>query len=948
MSSQSSTTVLANSRQFNPRRSEIFPTTSRRSNKASDQENPFLGHYAKLQRTPQSNPVTGAKHKLSPSPSPRNSEYDISFPSPTIATPMRMGLISSRSSTTGSSSPIPESPSRPYIVAPKLRLADDDSPIRHVPGQSRSLAAARSGSLNGGDDIFSPDTHSKRNPAPLFMDTDDPPTPIRAPGGTSLFPVRSSMSNDYQLKIARCSGGPSKIPRAQRRPANHGFAGKKATSMGNMQEEKFDDSPFGTAYLHGRKPRSSVSATFGRSRRAETALSRSVGHKSGLSLSLSGGLHMPDFGASNSSISSSLSSSHSISPPPSADNLFENVKPNQEAFDAASGIKQKFQPRHSTGSNANLDDGARMPPPSVLRVNTLSGPSVKRARSLGTRPPALHTPIDGPTDLASKFDFVCEGVSSFAFQADDKLAMPNTPVKRTAFGHGHTRPGGRVVMSISQPVLGSDHNTTDYFGSRPPILPPTSTRKSSVPHLTVTSTSSPESGMDTEQASPTINIGSATKVATDSGRLNLLRCAAMGSSSVDCSEDEATPTKGRGDRHVLGRRSTLSSCDSPSAANTPSPSPKSIMLSPQPRDVDAVPRLSLPAFGVAKSRRVRHRQSHPAAPPVLPEEEDIFESRFIVVQPLGKGAFSTVLQVQERNGPGVFAVKMTRGVFDGVMDRLRHLEEVDILRHLSSTPNAHVIKFNDAWEQNRQLYIQTEACVGTLAAFLEVFGHENERLDEGRVWKMVRDLSDGIRHIHSNGVIHFDIKPDNILVASDRSLKIADFGLATRWPRVSSEEIITGSGLGGSVGTWHEKDRKLEREGDRVYMPPEMLRGVFVRAADIYSFGIVILEIALNIYLPDGGAAWRALRENDYSFLDTSPLSPVLCDMFMNCMQADPNARPTIEQIVGHPVIQAAAATGGPALAPETSAWLQNILSTVGSAVPSILDTQGDVVMADA
>lgn len=74
--------------------------------------------------------------------------------------------------------------------------------------------------------------------------------------------------------------------------------------------------------------------------------------------------------------------------------------------------------------------------------------------------------------------------------------------------------------------------------------------------------------------------------------------------------------------------------------------------------------------------------------------------------------------------------------------RLRHLEEVDILRHLSKQPSAHVIKFEDAWEQNRQLFIQTELCLGSLAFFLLEYGSVVERLDEARVWKIVRELSD--------------------------------------------------------------------------------------------------------------------------------------------------------------------------------------------------------------
>ena len=79
---------------------------------------------------------------------------------------------------------------------------------------------------------------------------------------------------------------------------------------------------------------------------------------------------------------------------------------------------------------------------------------------------------------------------------------------------------------------------------------------------------------------------------------------------------------------------------------------------------------------------------------------------------------------------------------------MRHLEEVDILRHLSVTPNPHVIKFEDAWEQNRQLFIQTELCLGSLAFFLLEYGSVVERLDEARVWKIVRELSD-VRHFYT-------------------------------------------------------------------------------------------------------------------------------------------------------------------------------------------------------
>ncbi len=104
------------------------------------------------------------------------------------------------------------------------------------------------------------------------------------------------------------------------------------------------------------------------------------------------------------------------------------------------------------------------------------------------------------------------------------------------------------------------------------------------------------------------------------------------------------------------------------------------------------------------------------------------------------------------------------------------------------------------------------------------------------------------------GVIHFDLKPANILITTCGALKIGDFGLASRWPRVNAASILAGSGLGGDVGSTSTSTNKIaDREGDRVYMPPEMLRGHYSMAADIFSYGLMILEVATNIFVPDGG-----------------------------------------------------------------------------------------------
>jgi mitosis inhibitor protein kinase SWE1 len=100
-----------------------------------------------------------------------------------------------------------------------------------------------------------------------------------------------------------------------------------------------------------------------------------------------------------------------------------------------------------------------------------------------------------------------------------------------------------------------------------------------------------------------------------------------------------------------------------------------------------------------------------------------------------------------------------------------------------------------------------------------------------------------LKHIHDSGFIHLDLKPANILVSFEGVLKIADFGMASRWP---AEEGIEG-------------------EGDREYIGPEILMGRYDKPADIFSLGLIMFEIAGNVELPDNGLSWQKLRNGDMS-----------------------------------------------------------------------------------
>lgn len=100
--------------------------------------------------------------------------------------------------------------------------------------------------------------------------------------------------------------------------------------------------------------------------------------------------------------------------------------------------------------------------------------------------------------------------------------------------------------------------------------------------------------------------------------------------------------------------------------------------------------------------------------------------------------------------------------------------------------------------------------------------------------------------------MHLDMKPANILINFEGSLKIGDFGLA--------QPINTTGGV--------------DTEGDREYMAPEMLESKAGPAADIFSLGLMILETAANVVLPENGESWIRLRSGDLSEVPSLTWTP--------------------------------------------------------------------------
>lgn len=232
---------------------------------------------------------------------------------------------------------------------------------------------------------------------------------------------------------------------------------------------------------------------------------------------------------------------------------------------------------------------------------------------------------------------------------------------------------------------------------------------------------------------------------------------------------------------------------------------------------------------------------------------------------IGCGQFSVAYECAFENEK--FAIKRTKKPLIGSVEKKSILREIEALRVLTSISSdeeveggkENLVFFIEAWSFNNHYYIMTEFCEGgTLCAFLEE--HKNYKIDEFRVWKILIEIICGLKFIHLKNYLHLDLKPANIFITFEGCLKIGDFGLSTKLPIL-------------------EKD--FDVEGDRNYIAPELINDkIYTPFADIFSVGLIILEIATNIVLPGNGTPWRKLRSGDLS--DAGKLSSDNISDFLN------------------------------------------------------------------
>ncbi|CAM5158528.1 unnamed protein product [Natator depressus] len=256
--------------------------------------------------------------------------------------------------------------------------------------------------------------------------------------------------------------------------------------------------------------------------------------------------------------------------------------------------------------------------------------------------------------------------------------------------------------------------------------------------------------------------------------------------------------------------------------------------------------------------------------------EPFFSQCFQLLGHLGRGSFGEVYKVRSKEDGRLYAVKRSVEPFRGAGDRQRKLAEVRKHERVGRHPNC--VSFVRAWEERGQLYIQTELCPASLLQHCEGRG----TLPEGQVRACLWDLLQALRHLHACGLLHMDVKPANVFLTERHVCKLGDFGLVLELDR---------------------GDLSDAQEGDPRYMAPELLRGEYSEAADVFSLGMTILEIACNMELPNGGEGWQQLRQGYLPPEFTAGLSSELRALLAAMLEPDPRLRPSVETLLNSSIM---------------------------------------------
>ncbi|XP_010283522.1 PREDICTED: interferon-induced, double-stranded RNA-activated protein kinase, partial [Phaethon lepturus] len=221
-----------------------------------------------------------------------------------------------------------------------------------------------------------------------------------------------------------------------------------------------------------------------------------------------------------------------------------------------------------------------------------------------------------------------------------------------------------------------------------------------------------------------------------------------------------------------------------------------------------------------------------------------FLESFKNIEPIGEGGYGNVFKATAKLDEGTYAVKrvqFTKNVKREVKE-LARLHHENIVRYYCSWKGYDHVTYPDSRQKSDKeilcLFIQMELCEqGPLENWIEK-NRQDRKYHEMAQNKFLQIL-EGVKYIHSQGLIHRDLKPQNIFISHEDKIKIGDLGLVTSV----------------AYGTLSEN------RGTKSYMAPEQFGDRYGKEVDIYALGLIWFEILSALSCHEKITVWHDVRE---------------------------------------------------------------------------------------